>query len=72
MNALDLLLIVLVALSGVSGYRRGFTLQAFGFGGLLETSAFDVIEPTMIRTANAAALDVAVFQRRAAVCAVSA
>jgi S1-C subfamily serine protease len=34
-NALDLLLIVLVALSGVSGYRRGFTLQAFGFGGLL-------------------------------------
>jgi S1-C subfamily serine protease len=35
MNALDLLLIVLLALSGVSGYRRGFTLQAFGFGGLL-------------------------------------
>jgi S1-C subfamily serine protease len=34
-NALDLLLIVLLALSGVSGYRRGFTLQAFGFGGLL-------------------------------------
>ena len=35
MNALDLLLLVLVALSGVAGYRRGFTLQAFGFGGLL-------------------------------------
>ncbi|MGA9161018.1 MAG: MarP family serine protease [Actinomycetota bacterium] len=35
MNALDLLLIVLVVLSGLSGYRRGFTLQAFGFGGLL-------------------------------------
>jgi len=34
-NALDLLLIVLLALSGVAGYRRGFTLQAFGFGGLL-------------------------------------
>jgi S1-C subfamily serine protease len=34
-NALDLLLLVLVALSGVAGYRRGFTLQAFGFGGLL-------------------------------------
>ena len=35
MNALDLLLLVLVALSGIAGYRRGFTLQAFGFGGLL-------------------------------------
>ena len=35
MNALDLLLLLLVALSGVAGYRRGFTLQAFGFGGLL-------------------------------------
>src|SRR5512132_4554269 len=34
-NALDLLLILLVALSGVAGYRRGITLQAFGFGGLL-------------------------------------
>ena len=35
MNALDLLLLALVVLSGLSGYRRGFTLQAFGFGGLL-------------------------------------
>ena len=35
MNALDLLLLLLVALSGVAGYRRGFTLQAFGLGGLL-------------------------------------
>ena len=35
MNALDLLLIVLVVLSGLSGYRRGFALQGFGFGGLL-------------------------------------
>jgi len=34
-NGLDLLLLLLVALSGVAGYRRGFTLQAFGFGGLL-------------------------------------
>jgi S1-C subfamily serine protease len=34
-NALDLLLIALVALSGFAGFRRGFTLQAFGFGGLL-------------------------------------
>jgi S1-C subfamily serine protease len=34
-NALDLLLLLLVTLSGVAGYRRGFTLQAFGFGGLL-------------------------------------
>ena len=34
-NALDLLLLALVALSGIAGYRRGFTLQAFGFGGLL-------------------------------------
>ncbi len=34
-NALDLLLLALVALAGVTGYRRGFTLQAFGFGGLL-------------------------------------
>lgn len=35
MNVLDLLLIVLLVLAGVSGYRRGLTLQAFGFGGLL-------------------------------------
>ena len=35
MNALDVLLLVLVVLSGVSGHHRGFTLQAFGFGGLL-------------------------------------
>lgn len=35
MNGLDLLLLTLVTLAGVSGYRRGFTLQAFGFGGLL-------------------------------------
>ena len=35
MNTLDLLLLVLVAMSGIAGYRRGFTLQAFGFGGLL-------------------------------------
>ena len=35
MNALDLFLLVLVVLSGVAGYHRGFTLQAFGFGGLL-------------------------------------
>lgn len=35
MNALDLILIGLVVLAGISGYRRGFALQAFGFGGLL-------------------------------------
>lgn len=34
-NGLDLLLLVLVVISGLTGYRRGFTLQAFGFGGLL-------------------------------------
>ncbi|HEX4942079.1 MAG TPA: CvpA family protein, partial [Actinomycetota bacterium] len=35
MNRLDLFLLVLVVISGFTGYRRGFTLQAFGFGGLL-------------------------------------
>ncbi len=35
MNVLDLILVALLALAGISGYRRGFTMQAFGFGGLL-------------------------------------
>jgi len=35
MNALDLLLLALLALAGITGYGRGFALQAFGFGGLL-------------------------------------
>ncbi len=35
LNALDLLLLAIVVLAGYTGYRRGFTLQAFGFGGLL-------------------------------------
>jgi S1-C subfamily serine protease len=34
-NGLDLFLLVLVVIAGFTGYRRGFTLQAFGFGGLL-------------------------------------
>ena len=35
MNLLDVLLAVLLLLAGLSGYRRGLALQAFGFGGLL-------------------------------------
>lgn len=35
MNVLDLLLIVVLVLAGVSGYRRGLALQALSFGGLL-------------------------------------
>jgi S1-C subfamily serine protease len=35
LNGLDLLLLAIVVLAGYTGYRRGFTLQAFGFGGLL-------------------------------------
>jgi S1-C subfamily serine protease len=35
LNGLDLLLLVIVVVAGFTGYRRGFTLQAFGFGGLL-------------------------------------
>lgn len=35
MNALDVVLLALLALAGITGYRRGFALQAFGFGGLL-------------------------------------
>ena len=35
MNGLDLLLLLIVGVAGFTGYRRGFTLQAFGFGGLL-------------------------------------
>ena len=35
LNLLDLLLLVLLVVAGYTGYRRGFTLRAFGFGGLL-------------------------------------
>ena len=35
MNLLDVLLVALLVLAGLSGYRRGLALQAFGFGGLL-------------------------------------
>jgi S1-C subfamily serine protease len=35
LNLLDVLLLVLLVVAGYTGYRRGFTLQAFGFGGLL-------------------------------------
>ncbi len=35
LNVLDLLLLVIVLVAGYTGYRRGLTLQAFGFGGLL-------------------------------------
>ena len=35
LNGLDLLLLVLLAVAGSSGYRRGLALQAFSFGGLL-------------------------------------
>jgi S1-C subfamily serine protease len=34
-NVLDLVLLGLLVVAGVVGYRRGLTLQAFGFGGLL-------------------------------------
>ena len=35
MNLLDVLLLALLVLAGVYGYRRGLALQVFGFGGLL-------------------------------------
>jgi S1-C subfamily serine protease len=35
LNGLDLLLLILLAVAGSSGYRRGLALQAFSFGGLL-------------------------------------
>ncbi len=35
MNVLDVALLALLALAGLSGYRRGLALQAFAFGGLL-------------------------------------
>ncbi|HEX6231347.1 MAG TPA: MarP family serine protease [Actinomycetota bacterium] len=35
MNGLDVLLVVLLALAGLSGFRRGLALQALSFGGLL-------------------------------------
>jgi S1-C subfamily serine protease len=34
-NALDVLLLALLALAGLSGFRRGLALQALSFGGLL-------------------------------------
>ena len=35
MNGLDVFLLALLALAGVSGYRRGLALQSLSFGGLL-------------------------------------
>lgn len=35
MNGLDVFLLALLALAGLSGYRRGLALQALSFGGLL-------------------------------------
>lgn len=35
MNALDVLLLAILAVAGLSGYRRGLALQVFSFGGLL-------------------------------------
>jgi S1-C subfamily serine protease len=34
-NALDVVLLAMLALAGISGHRRGLVLQAFAFGGLL-------------------------------------
>jgi S1-C subfamily serine protease len=52
-NRLDVLLIALVVVAGVSGYRRGLTLQAFAFGGLLVGLAVGaVVAPPLARLAE--------------------
>ena len=62
-NVLDVLLLALLVIAGVVGYRRGFTLQAFGFGGLLvglvvgallAPVAADVVESPWAKAAVAA------------------
>lgn len=60
-NVLDLLLLALLVLAGLSGYRRGFVLQAFGFGGLLiGLVAGALLAPLVARTVESPASKAAV------------
>ena len=53
MNVLDVVLLSLLALAGFSGYRRGLTLQAFAFGGLLAgLVAGALVAPRLARLAE--------------------
>ena len=53
MNVLDVVLAALLALAGLSGYRRGLALQAFAFGGLLVGLALGaLIAPPLARLAE--------------------
>jgi S1-C subfamily serine protease len=52
-NVLDVVLLALVVLAGVSGYRRGLALQTFAFGGLLAgLAAGALIAPPIARLAE--------------------
>jgi len=56
LNLLDVLLLVLLVVAGYTGYRRGFTLQAFGFGGLLIGLVVGVlVAPLLTGTMNSPA-----------------
>ncbi|HZD17012.1 MAG TPA: MarP family serine protease [Actinomycetota bacterium] len=61
MNGLDVFLVVLLALAGLSGYRRGLTLQALSFGGLLVGLAVGALAaPTIARLVDSPAAQASV------------
>lgn len=43
MNALDVVILAILALAGISGYRRGLALQSLSFGGLLAGLALGAV-----------------------------
>ncbi len=61
MNVLDVVLLVLLLLAAVSGYRRGLALQAFAFGGLLVGLALGaLVAPPLARTVESPGAQAAV------------
>ncbi len=61
MNVLDVVLMLLLALAAVSGFRRGLALQAFAFGGLLIGLALGaVLAPPVARVADSPGVQAAI------------
>jgi S1-C subfamily serine protease len=60
-NVLDVVLLLLLALAAVSGFRRGLALQAFAFGGLLVGLALGaLLAPPIARIAHSTGVQAAV------------
>jgi len=60
-NVLDVVLLALLALAALSGYRRGLALQAFAFGGLLVGLALGaLVAPPLARTVESPGAQAAV------------